>query len=110
MGVLRQELDVLARLLPVAEFALKLRAPACPMVQNAALAKRVADLEPFLSVRVVNSLEAEGIMTVRELIATAPDHLLGLRNFGTQSLAEVKRALAANGLSLPEDTQHAVRP
>jgi hypothetical protein len=53
-----------------------------------------------LSIRATNALEAEGLLTVRDLVARNDDELLEIRNFGETSLREVKAKLALHGLSL----------
>jgi hypothetical protein len=58
----------------------------------------LAELE--LSVRATNCLEAEGMITVRDLVVRTDDELLEIRNFGESTLREVKDKLAALGLHL----------
>jgi hypothetical protein len=58
----------------------------------------LAELE--LSVRATNSLESEGITTVRDLVIRTDDELLEVRNFGETTLKEVKAKLAERGLRL----------
>ncbi len=62
------------------------------------LAMGVEDLD--LSARARNCLEAEGIKTVRDLVAYTPEELLKVRNFGKTSLNEVQKRLESLGLSL----------
>ena len=45
-----------------------------------------------LSVRTTNCLEECGIYTVRDLLNTTPDRLLGISNFGDKTLEEVYKA------------------
>lgn len=59
---------------------------------------RIADLK--LSVRASNCLDAEQIITVRDLVSRSEDQLLELRNFGETTLAEVKDKLSQIGLHL----------
>ncbi|HIE51746.1 MAG TPA: DNA-directed RNA polymerase subunit alpha [Armatimonadetes bacterium] len=59
---------------------------------------KIEELE--FSVRTYNCLKKENINTVRELIKFTADDLLGIRNFGRKSLAEVEGKLAERGLSL----------
>jgi DNA-directed RNA polymerase subunit alpha len=59
---------------------------------------RVADMK--FSVRCMNALDQEGIATVRDLVSRTADQLLDLRNFGEQSLAEVREKLNELGLRL----------
>lgn len=58
----------------------------------------LAELE--LSVRATNCLESEGITMVRDLVIRTEDELLEVRNFGENTLKEVKARLAERGLSL----------
>ncbi len=58
----------------------------------------VADLR--LSVRASNCLDAEGIVSVRQLVGRTEDELLDVRNFGDTTLAEVKEKLTSLGLHL----------
>ncbi len=53
-----------------------------------------------LSVRAQNCLEAEGIKTVRDLVAKNPDELLGMRNMGKTTLKEIEKKLGDLGLEL----------
>ena len=53
-----------------------------------------------LSIRATNILESEGMMVVRDLVVRTEDELLELRHFGESTLLEVKRKLAAHGLTL----------
>ena len=62
------------------------------------LGRRVADLG--FSVRCMNALDQEGIQTVRELVSRTPDQLLDIRNFGDQSLSEVREKMTELGLRL----------
>jgi transcription antitermination factor NusA-like protein len=48
-----------------------------------------------LSTRTFNFLSANGVNSVGDLMAKSDDELLGLRNFGKKSLAEVKEKLGA---------------
>ena len=52
-----------------------------------------------LSVRVVNCLEEAGILTVDDLTHQTAESLLGITNFGSQTLQQCRRLLA--NLSLP---------
>jgi MoxR-like ATPase len=58
----------------------------------------VAELE--LSVRAVNCLECEGILTVRDLVVRSNDELLEIRNFDESTLRDVIEKLARHGLRL----------
>lgn len=62
------------------------------------LQRSINDLH--LSVRAANCLEAEHIMTVRELVARTEESLLEVRNFGETTLKEVREKLAELGLQL----------
>lgn len=50
-----------------------------------------------LSVRTTNCLEEKGIFTVRHLLHTPPNELLGITNFGEKTLDEVYVALQKIG-------------
>ncbi|MDO4559077.1 MAG: DNA-directed RNA polymerase subunit alpha C-terminal domain-containing protein [Planctomycetia bacterium] len=50
-----------------------------------------------LSVRTTNCLEERGILTVRDLLNSRPETLLGIANFGEKTLDEVYRALESFG-------------
>jgi DNA-directed RNA polymerase subunit alpha len=58
----------------------------------------LAELE--LSVRATNCLESEGITMVRDLVIRSEDELLEVRNFGDNTLKEVKAKLSERGLCL----------
>lgn len=51
-----------------------------------------------LSVRAVNCLEGRGILTVSDLSQQTNDDLLGIVNFGTQTLDQCKRLLMNIGV------------
>ncbi len=53
-----------------------------------------------LSVRAMNCLENEKIVTVRDLVMNTEESLLDVRNFGETTLTEVKEKLSALGLRL----------
>ncbi len=53
-----------------------------------------------LSVRAGNCLEAENIMTVRDLVSFTEDQMLEVRNFGETTLAEIQQKLHELGLHL----------
>lgn len=53
-----------------------------------------------LSVRATNCLESENINTVRDLVLRTADQLLDIRNFGENTLGEVREKLAELGLRL----------
>lgn len=52
-----------------------------------------------LTVRTTNCLEERGIFTVRDLLRTSPEDLLGITNFGEKTLEEVYQALAKIGFA-----------
>ena len=54
-----------------------------------------------LSVRTTNCLEERGIFTVRDLLNSTPDQLLGIANFGEKTLEEVYKALESIGFYRP---------
>ena len=53
-----------------------------------------------LSVRAANCLEAENIVTVRDLVSRTEGQLLEVRNFGETTLQEIREKLADIGLRL----------
>ncbi|MCL6518645.1 MAG: DNA-directed RNA polymerase subunit alpha [Armatimonadetes bacterium] len=59
---------------------------------------RIEELD--FSVRTYNCLKKANIMTIGELVQISEQDLMGIRNFGKKSLAEVKEKLAQMGLSL----------
>ena len=61
-------------------------------------AKSVEELE--LAVRTVNSLNAESVKTIGDLIVKTEEDLLKFKNFGRKSLEEVQAAMEKLGLSL----------
>jgi DNA-directed RNA polymerase subunit alpha len=65
---------------------------------DAKLSLPISELK--LSVRANNCLEAENIITVRELVTRTEDSLLEVRNFGETTLTEVKERLRDLGLHL----------
>lgn len=48
--------------------------------------------------RTSNALRAQGIQTVGDLVARRRNDLLGLRGFGTKTMYDIDRFIAANGL------------
>ncbi len=50
-----------------------------------------------LTVRTTNCLEEKGIFTVKDLLNTPPNELLGITNFGEKTLDEVFQALSKIG-------------
>lgn len=55
-----------------------------------------------LTVRTTNCLEERGIFTVRDLLNTTRDDLLGISNFGEKTLEEVYKALENFGFVRPK--------
>jgi DNA-directed RNA polymerase subunit alpha len=55
-----------------------------------------------LTVRTTNCLEERGIFTVRDLLNTTRNELLGITNFGEKTLEEVYRALENIGFYRPD--------
>jgi DNA-directed RNA polymerase subunit alpha len=64
--------------------------------------KPIVDLA--LSVRASNCLESERITTVGELVERSPQDLLAVRNFGKNTLTEIRQKLAELGLKLRGDS------
>ena len=54
-----------------------------------------------LSVRTTNCLEERGIFTIRDLLNTNRDELMGINNFGEKTLEEVYLALEEIGFYRP---------
>ena len=52
------------------------------------------------SVRAMNCLESDGIMTVRDLVQKNEDMLMEIRNFGETTLVEIRQILGELGLHL----------
>jgi DNA-directed RNA polymerase subunit alpha len=69
-------------------------------VDASVLNRPVASLE--LSVRARRALQMLGVMSVGELAARTEAELMGVKNFGQNSLDEIKRKLVDLGLSLRE--------
>lgn len=57
--------------------------------------------ETALSVRVVNTLEENDVILVEHLLAKTYAELMGMKNFGATTLAEVRAAVTALGLAPP---------
>jgi len=95
-------------LMPFAQFEKEGPAPPSPPIP----VNRLANLNPAnalldspiavlgLSSRAQNSLLAENIATIRDLVLLTEEQLLQIKNFGETSLLEVTRKLGDNGLSL----------
>ena len=71
------------------------------------LSKSISELQ--LSVRATNCLEAEKIHTIRELVSRTEDSLLDVRNFGENTLNEVKEKLVALSNTLSRQSGHMLR-
>lgn len=69
--------------------------------ENIELEKRVEDLD--LSVRSYNCLKRADIHTVRKLVEYSEKDLMGLRNFGSKSIDEVRAKLISMGLNLRQE-------
>jgi DNA-directed RNA polymerase subunit alpha len=69
-------------------------------VDASVLNRPVASLE--LSVRARRALQMLGVMSIGELAARTEAELMGVKNFGQNSLDEIKRKLVDLGLSLRE--------
>ena len=65
---------------------------------NAELDKQIEDLD--LSVRSYNCLKRAGIHSVRQLVEFSRTICSNIRNFGCESIEEVKDKLESMGLSL----------
>ncbi len=63
-----------------------------------------------LTVRTTNCLEERGIFTVRELLNTTRNELLGISNFGEKTLEEVYQALEKIGFFRPGVTPDEHQP
>jgi DNA-directed RNA polymerase subunit alpha len=69
-------------------------------VDAGTLAKPVASMD--LSVRARRALQLLGVQSIGELAARTEAELMGVKNFGQNSLDEIKRKLVEMGLSLRE--------
>ena len=61
-----------------------------------------------LTVRTTNCLEEKGIFTVRDLLNSAPEDLLGIANFGEKTLEEVYKSLEKFGFFRASRRQQAM--
>ena len=73
-------------------------------VIKALLLTPVSNDDLSLSVRTVNSLSADGIKTLYDLVQYSRNDLMKFRNFGVKSLSEIEDVLESFGLSLGMDT------
>ena len=73
-----------------------------PFISQEAEAKSLAELG--LPPRVLNALKSRGIERVGQVLAMDPDDLLSIRNFGPQSLTDLRAKLQEHGFmpDLPE--------
>lgn len=55
-----------------------------------------------LTVRTTNCLEEKGIFSVRDLLNTPKNELLGISNFGEKTLDEVYKSLETIGFCRPD--------
>jgi DNA-directed RNA polymerase subunit alpha len=69
-------------------------------VDAGTLAKPVGSMD--LSVRARRALQLLGVQSIGELAARTEAELMGVKNFGQNSLDEIKRKLVEMGLSLRE--------
>ena len=58
--------------------------------------------EMRLPVRVINTLEENGVILAAQLMEQTYESLLVMRNFGEKTLREVRAAITALGLTAPE--------
>ena len=74
--------------------------------QNRSLNERLelSTAEIGLSVRTTNCLEERGIFSVRDLLNSTREDLLGISNFGEKTLEEVFSALESVGFYRPTRT------
>lgn len=71
-----------------------------PQIRLAAvLAESISVLD--LNIRVTNSLEAAGILTIRDLLMRRPEELLSIDHFGEKTLIDVYAALNFLGFRVP---------
>src|SRR5439155_27108814 len=78
--------------------------PAPDRTNGSALPSAIADMpieDLDLPQPAFNSLKRHGITTVRQLRQTPDEELLRMRNFGKNSLDEIKEPIAAPGLIEP---------
>lgn len=68
---------------------------------EAVLDEGVATLD--LGVRVINALEAKGVVTIRDLLYTRREDLAEVRNLGAKTMVEIFKALAGLGFLVPEE-------
>lgn len=59
----------------------------------------VAEMD--LPVRIINTLEENGVILAEQLMAQTYGSLMGMRNFGDKTLTEVRAAIKALGLEPP---------
>lgn len=61
----------------------------------------VSVAELGVSVRTVNTLEAEGILTLRELLGRPYEDVKAINSLGRRAVAELKAALLSHGIVVP---------
>jgi DNA-directed RNA polymerase subunit alpha len=82
-------------------------APAAALSGDLAEVRRTLELpisHMDLSVRASNSLEAEGIQTIGDLVSRTEDELMMIKNFGRTSYKEIQKQLEKLNLRLGMDT------
>jgi DNA-directed RNA polymerase alpha subunit len=72
-----------------------------PAPEEELLLRSVSDLKP--SVRLWKCMNRLGIKTLGDLVASSPDKLLVVKNFGISTLNECRQKLADLGLKLRDD-------
>lgn len=73
-----------------------------PEVRDLAIADMNFDRNPWVTTRVRNVLQQNGIHTLGQLLECTWVDLVDMRNFGAISLAHVKSKLESMGLKLKE--------
>lgn len=68
--------------------------------------KRVSIGELGFSVRVLNCLQEEGLLTIGDVMQKTPSELLRIKNFGRRSLNEVRYVLENFGVGLQKEHPH----
>ena len=101
---------------PAVEAAPRAAAPAAPAAAlsgDLAEVRRTLELpisHMDLSVRASNSLEAEGIQTIGDLVSRTEDELMMIKNFGRTSYKEIQKQLEKLNLRLGMDTAGILGP
>ncbi len=68
-------------------------------LRNKRMETSVAEMD--VSVRVVNTLEENGVILVRHVMSQSWDSLMGMKNFGEKTLGELRGAVRKLGLEPP---------